>query len=76
MQADADGKTIRLIPAWPSDWNCDFKLHAPDRTIVEGSVRDGKLSRLDVTPKSRAKDIVIDTTNQVDLNGNVHPSPN
>jgi len=54
MQAD-DG-TITLFPAWPPEWNVDFKLHAPGRTIIEGSVRDGEFVHLQVSPPgSRAR---------------------
>ena len=56
LQAD-DGK-IRLLPAWPKEWDCSFKLHAPGKTIVQGIVKDGKVIDLKVTPKSRRKDIV------------------
>ncbi|HVY76864.1 MAG TPA: hypothetical protein VG890_18685, partial [Puia sp.] len=59
MLMQAEGKTIRLIPAWPKEWTADFKLHAPYRTMVEGHVENGKLTRLKVTPASRAKDVVI-----------------
>ena len=52
------GDKIYLLPAWPKGWNVDFKLHAPKRTVIEGVYRDGKLERLKVTPKSRAKDVV------------------
>ncbi len=48
MQAD-DG-LITLLPAWPPEWNVDFKLHAPGRTIIEGSVRDGEFVHLHVSP--------------------------
>jgi hypothetical protein len=57
VQAD-DGK-IRLLPAWPEDWDVAFKLHAPKNTIVEGAVRGGKLVQLNVTPKSREQDVVV-----------------
>ena len=50
------GDRILLLPA---NWDCDFKLHAPYETIVEGQVRGGKLSQLDVSPASRRKDVVI-----------------
>ena len=30
------GDKIILLPAWPRDWDVDFKLHAPKQTIVEG----------------------------------------
>jgi hypothetical protein len=56
LQAD-DGK-IRLLPAWPKNWNLDFKLHAPQNTTVRGTVRNGTLVDIKVTPESREKDII------------------
>jgi hypothetical protein len=50
---------IRLLPAWPNDWSVDFKLHAPGKTVVEGSARDGHLTELRVTPKARRLDVVL-----------------
>ncbi|AUP80684.1 hypothetical protein C1H87_18985 [Flavivirga eckloniae] len=50
---------ILLFPAWPKHWNVDFKLHAPKNTIVEGVLKDGQITKLKVTPESRAKDIQI-----------------
>jgi len=58
MLIQTDGRTIRLLPAWPKDWNADFKLHAPYRTTVEGTVVDGKLAGLKVTPESRRADVI------------------
>jgi hypothetical protein len=52
------GEKIYLLPAWPRDWNAKFKLHAPGRTVLEGEVKEGKLTSLEVTPKSRRKDVV------------------
>lgn len=49
---------LHLFPAWPAEWDVDFKLHAPGPTIVEAVLRSGKLVSLNVTPNSRAKDIV------------------
>lgn len=49
---------ILLLPAWPRDWNADFKLHAPQRTVVEGRVENGKLVRLEVTLTERRKDVI------------------
>jgi hypothetical protein len=49
---------LHLFPAWPKDWDVDFKLHAPGQTIVEGVFKGGKIESLKVTPESRAKDIV------------------
>ena len=59
MLMQSEGKKITLLPAWPKDWEADFKLHAPFNTTVEGQVKDGKISNLKVTPKSRETDIVI-----------------
>ncbi len=58
MLMQYNGK-ISLFPAWPRDWDVDFKLHAPDKTVVEGSYKAGKLVRLAVTPKEREKDVVL-----------------
>lgn len=54
-----DGQKIDLFPAWPMDWNCDFKLHAPCRTIIEGRLKERKLVELKVTPEFRRKDVRI-----------------
>jgi hypothetical protein len=59
MLMQSDGKRIQLLPAWPSDWIADFRLHAPYRTTVEGHVEHGKITNLKVTPQSRAKDVVV-----------------
>jgi hypothetical protein len=57
MLLQADGRKIYLLPAWPKDWDCEFKLHAPYKTTVEGVIKAGKLEKLIVTPESRAKDV-------------------
>lgn len=59
MLMQTEGEKILLLPAWPKAWNADFKLHAPGKTVIEGSVRDGKLENLKVTPASRRKDIIL-----------------
>jgi hypothetical protein len=59
MLLQADGRKIYLLPAWPKDWDCEFKLHAPYQTVIEGKVVGGKILDLKVTPESRRKDIVI-----------------
>ena len=50
---------ILLLPAWPKEWDVNFKLHAPKNTTVEGVYRNGKLEELKVTPESRRKDVQI-----------------
>jgi len=57
LQAD-DGK-IRLLPAWPRQWDVDFKLHAPRRTTIEGRLKNGRLVSLNVTPESRRQDVTV-----------------
>jgi hypothetical protein len=59
MLMQCDGDTIRLVPAWPQDWNASFKLHAPKNTTIEGRVENGKVTDLKVTPESRRKDMLI-----------------
>jgi len=59
MLMQTKGKYIYLLPAWPTDWNCDFKLHAPYSTIVEGTVRNGKLINWNITPSARKEDVII-----------------
>jgi hypothetical protein len=34
-------------------------LHAPYQTTVEGHVDNGKITNLKVTPKARAKDVIV-----------------
>ncbi len=61
LQADpleAGGK-IRLLPAWPKDWDVRFKLHAPGNTTVECVYEGGKVKSLKVLPKTRARDLLL-----------------
>ncbi|MBI9015637.1 MAG: hypothetical protein JEZ07_00085 [Phycisphaerae bacterium] len=53
------GKEIYLFPAWPKDWDVNFKLHAPYQTTIEGQLKDGKIQSLTVTPESRKSDIKL-----------------
>jgi hypothetical protein len=59
MLLQTDGRKIYLFPAWPKDWNADFKLHAPYNTIVECTVRNEKIKTLKVTPQERTKDVRV-----------------
>jgi alpha-L-fucosidase 2 len=59
MLLQYEGKKILLLPAWPREWSCSFKLHAPFNTVIQGVVKDGKLVDLKVTPENRRKDIVV-----------------
>ena len=53
-----DGNRIFLFPAWPEEWDVDFKLRAPGNTFVEASFRNGKVSLLKVSPPERAGDVI------------------
>jgi len=57
MLLQTDGDRILLFPAWPKEWDVNFKLNAPHNTVVEASLVDGKLVRLLVTPESRRADL-------------------
>jgi hypothetical protein len=59
MLLQADGQRLFLLPAWPREWNVDFKLRAPGQTVVECSYREGKVRSLRITPESRRADVVI-----------------
>lgn len=58
MLLQSDGEKIFLLPAWPEDWDVSFKLKASGNTTVECEYRNGRVVKLEVTPKSRLKDIV------------------
>lgn len=59
MLLQAVDDKLHVLPAWPRDWDVDFKLHAPRQTTVECTLRGGKIERLVVTPASRAADVVL-----------------
>ena len=59
MLLQTNGEQILLFPAWSKEWDIHFKLHAPGETIVEATLKDGKVTDLKVLPESRKKDIMI-----------------
>ena len=50
---------IRLMPAWPKEWNVDFKMHAPDKTTIECKAHSGRITSLKVSPQQRHHDVII-----------------
>ncbi|KAH7311079.1 hypothetical protein BKA65DRAFT_543104 [Rhexocercosporidium sp. MPI-PUGE-AT-0058] len=54
----ANNTQLRLMGAWPADWNVSFKLHAPMNTTITGKVVQGAMEDLKVVPESRVKDVV------------------
>lgn len=59
MLLQTDGRKILLLPAWPANWDAEFKLNAPYRTTIQGKVVHGKLTELIVTPAARQADVII-----------------
>lgn len=59
MMMQTEGRKILLLPAWPKEWSCTFKLHAPFKTVISGTVADGKVASLAVDPPERRKDVQI-----------------
>jgi len=53
------GREMRLFPAWPKEWDVEFKIHAPYDTTLEGAYRGGELTALSVRPAWRRADLVI-----------------
>ena len=58
MLMQTTGDKIMLFPAWPKNWDVDFKFHAPNQTVVECTLKNGEVTNLKVTPESRLKDVV------------------
>lgn len=58
MLLQTNGDKIYLFPAWPKSWDVHFKLHAPNNTTLEATLKDGKISSLTVLPKERENDVV------------------
>ncbi|HNQ22642.1 MAG TPA: DUF5703 domain-containing protein [Phycisphaerae bacterium] len=58
MLLQCDGRQIRLLPAWPKEWDVSFRLHAPRETTVECEYRHGSIISLTVTPAARRADVV------------------
>ena len=59
LQPDPYSKKLYLLPAWPENWDGEFKLHAPYNTVIKGEIRNGVIKNLKITPKSRKKDVII-----------------
>jgi hypothetical protein len=59
MLLQVNGRQLLLLPAWPANWDADFKLNAPFQTTIEGKVVAGRLVRLAVNPPERKADITL-----------------
>ena len=58
MLLQSVGRKLLILPAWPKDWDVDFKLNAPFQTTVQVSYKDGKVVDLIVTPPKRKADVI------------------
>ena len=59
MLVQEAGDKILLLPAWPTDWDVDFKLHLAKGTVISGKVCDGKLMDWTIKPSKRKKDVIV-----------------
>jgi hypothetical protein len=59
MLMQTHGNKIRLLAAWPKEWEVEFKLHAPQQTIVEGTVKEGELANLKVNPEKKQENLIV-----------------
>ena len=66
---------IRILPAWPADWDVDFRLHAPGQTRVECSYGGGKLTSLNVLPPQRLRDVIVLTASPTEKWKSTRSSP-
>ncbi|NLF10017.1 MAG: hypothetical protein GX594_18865 [Pirellulaceae bacterium] len=50
MLLQVDGKHVEFFPAWPADWDVEFKLYGPSGTIFMGDYENGAVKWLDPLP--------------------------
>jgi len=58
LAQEGNGK-IYLLPAWPGEWDADFKVHLSQGVVITGTVKEGKLTQWDITPKTRKADVIL-----------------
>ncbi|MCK0158261.1 DUF5703 domain-containing protein [Cellulophaga sp. F20128] len=51
MLLQYDDEEIHLFPAWPKDWDVEFKLFTPEKGIVTCKVENGIITLLEHSPK-------------------------
>jgi hypothetical protein len=59
MLVQEAGDKILLLPAWPADWDAEFKLHLRRGTVLCGSIKDGALVNWEIQPPTRKGDVVV-----------------
>lgn len=58
MLLKANGNELHILPAWPADWDVEFKLRAPGGVLVTGSVKKGRLASLEITPENNGLQVI------------------
>jgi hypothetical protein len=53
MLFQMEGNEIRILPAWPKDWNVRFKLYVSQGVSIECDYRGGKVEKLVLDPADR-----------------------
>jgi len=46
---------VFLLPAWPLEWDVEFKLHASHGEVIEGCWRAGQWHKRESTKSDRLK---------------------
>jgi len=59
MLVQEAGNKILLLPAWPANWDADFKLHLSRQTIITAKIVNGELADWTISPEYRKKDVVV-----------------
>ena len=59
MLVQYEGRKILLFPAWPQEWDVDFRVNTPFNTVITGKFKNGELKEFAVTPTEREKDITF-----------------
>ncbi|HTE25699.1 DUF5703 domain-containing protein [Flavitalea sp.] len=44
---------VRLLPAWPKEWDLSFKVSGPNKTIFSGTIEEGRITTLKVSGRKR-----------------------
>ncbi len=50
---------LRILLAWPDDWEAKYKMHAPRNITMEISAKNGEIESLSVLPENRKSDVVL-----------------
>jgi len=59
MLVQEENGKILLLPAWPANWDADFKLHLTGGGVIAGTVKEGRLLAWDIQPSTRRKDVML-----------------